>query len=88
MPNQDLFSYKKMDATTFSPSEAAFLQCSFNEVMKVWSRGFGQANFSLNISDGHAELKMNFSLGRPQNPHVIFPLEHNSTDSKIEKKQK
>ena len=56
-------------------TEEAFLLSSLHEVIKVWSRGSGQASFDLNISDGMAELKLGFKLAHPgdlhYHPHVL-----------------
>ena len=48
--------------SNFCFTEEAFLLSSLHEVIKVWSRGSGQASFDLNISDGSAELKLGFKL--------------------------
>ena len=46
-------------------TEEAFLFSSFQEAVKVWRKGSGQASFSLQIDDGKAELQLSFKLGHP-----------------------
>jgi hypothetical protein len=60
-------------STTFSFTEEAFLLSSLHEVVKVWSRGSGQANFALKVIDGVAELNLNFKLGHPNDLHCAPP---------------
>ena len=57
--------------TTFNLTEEAFLLDSLHEVVKVWSRGSGQASFNLDISDGAADLKLCFKLGLPGDLHYV-----------------
>ena len=52
-------------------TEEAFLLSSLQEVVRVWARGFGSANFSFQVSDGGAELNLSFPMGRPSDPHVL-----------------
>ena len=52
-------------------NEEAFLLASLKEVVNIWSRGTGHANFNLTIQDGVADLKLRFQLGRPTDPHVL-----------------
>ena len=62
--------------TSFSYSEEVFLLASLHEVVKVWSRGSGQASFNLDVSEGSADLKLSFKLGHPTEPHcdeVVLP---------------
>ena len=57
--------------TTFNLTEEAFLLESLHEVVKVWSRGSGQASFNLDVCDGVADLKLCFKLGLPGDLHVV-----------------
>ena len=50
-------------------TEEAFLFSSFQEAVKVWRKGSGQATFSLQIGDGKAELQLSFKLGHPSDLH-------------------
>ena len=59
--------------SNFGFTEEAFLLNSLHEVIKVWSRGSGQASFDLNILDGSAELKLGFKLGHPGDLHCHPP---------------
>ena len=56
-------------STTFSFTEEAFLLSSLQEVVMVWARGSGQANFDLRVIDGVADLNLNFRLGHPSDLH-------------------
>ena len=56
-------------STTFSFTEEAFLLSSLQEVVKLWRRGSGQANFDLKVIDGVAELNLKFKLGHPSDLH-------------------
>ena len=56
--------------TSFTLSEEAFLLSSLHEVVKVWSKGSGQANFNLQVKNGKADLQLNFHLGHPGDAHV------------------
>ena len=51
----------------------AFLLNSLHEVVKVGSRGSGQAKFELTICDGVADLSLNFKLGHPSDKHCNGP---------------
>ena len=69
--------------STFTLSEEAFLLSSLSEVVKVWARGSGQANFNLSIDDGVADLQLNFKLGHPTAAHIhqehcepVYPPHH------------
>ena len=62
-----------MQPNNFNHTEHAFVLSSLQEVVKVWSRGFGQASFDINVTDSVAELKLGFKLGRPHESHVHFP---------------
>ena len=64
------------NSQSFSYSEEAFLLASLHEVVKVWSRGSGQASFNLDISDGVADLKLSFKLGLPTEPHCDQSVLH------------
>ena len=44
------------------------------------ARGFGQSNFSVEIIDGTAEVKISFSLGHPTDPHVL-PMQKSEEQS-------
>ena len=57
-------------ASTFTLSEEAFLLRSLHEVVRVWAAGSGQAQFNLEISNGEADLQLNFKLGQPTDAHV------------------
>ena len=59
--------------TAFSFTEETFFLSSLHEVVKVWSRGSGQANFALKVIDGVAELNLNFKLGHPNDLHCAPP---------------
>ena len=50
-------------------TEEAFLFSSFQEAVKVWRKGSGQATFSLQIDDGKAELQLSFKNGHPSDLH-------------------
>ena len=65
---------------TFNYTEEAFLYDSLNEVVKVWARGFGQSNFSIEVRDGTAEVKISFSLGHPTDPHIL-PMQQSEEQS-------
>ena len=74
---------ERAPATTFTLSEEAFLLSSLSEVVKVWARGSGQANFNLSIDDGVADLQLNFKLGHPTAAHIhqeqcepVYPPHH------------
>ena len=68
------FKKKKMqNHGNFSQSEEAFLLRSVHEVVQVWARGTGQATMNLQINDGVANLKLEFSLGHPAEPHYPLP---------------
>ena len=58
----------------FNLTEEAFILSSLKEVVKIWSRGSGQATFSLTINDGNADLQLGFRLGQPGDDHL--PQEH------------
>ena len=60
-------------ANYFNHTEEAFLLSSLHEVVKVWARGSGQANFGLNVSNGSAELNLSFTLGHPSDLHHVPP---------------
>ena len=55
-----LKSKKKMKTSscTFSLSEEAFLLNSIHEIIKIWARGSRKASFSLDVSDGQANLSL------------------------------
>ena len=61
----------KTNVSTFNLNKEAFLLASLKEVVNIWSRGTGHANFNLTIQDGVADLKLGFQLGRPTDPHVL-----------------
>ena len=75
--------------SSWSYSEEAFVYSSIKEVMKVWTRGAGKASFSIDVHNGAAELRLNFSLGHPSEPHIL-PLWPQQMDKSREnlKKQK
>ena len=50
-------------------TEEAFLFSSFQEAVKVWRKGSGQATFSLQIVDGKTDLQLSFKLGHPSDLH-------------------
>ena len=52
-------------------TEEAFLLHSLKEVVKIWSRGSGQATFNLSVQDGLASLQLGFQLGRPADSHIL-----------------
>ena len=54
-------------------SEEVFLQRSLREVVLIWNRGTGQADFNLRVRNGMAELHLGFQLGHPRDPHFIQP---------------
>ena len=60
-------------ANYFNLTEEAFLLSSLHEVVKVWARGTGQANFGLHVNNGIAELKLSFTLGNPSDLHCAPP---------------
>ena len=60
-------------ANFFNHTEEAFLLSSLQEVVKVWARGTGHADFGLNVNDGVAELKLSFTLGHPYDLHCTPP---------------
>ena len=43
-------------------------------MVNVWARGSGQASFSLNITNGQADLQLGFQLGLPTDAHL--PHQH------------
>ena len=57
------------NSISFSEFEEAFLLASLHEVVKVWSRGCGQASFNLDVAEDSADLKLSFKLGHPTEPH-------------------
>ena len=67
-----------MNTSNFSFSEEAFLLNSLHEVVKVWARGNGKADFNLKIENGSAELQLAFSLGRPDDVHVAPPQHYHT----------
>ena len=72
-------------------SEEAFLLSSLHEVVKVWTRGSGQASFNLNVNNGEADLQLNFHLGHPNDEHirhVIQPSHHPQEEKLPQKKRK
>ena len=60
-------------ANFFNHTEDAFLLSSLQEVVRVWARGTGHADFGLNVNDGVAELKLSFTLGHPYDLHCTPP---------------
>ena len=75
----------------FTMSEEAFLLSSLHEVVKVWTRGSGQASFNLNVNNGEADLQLNFHLGHPNDEHirhVIQPSHHPQEEKLPQKKRK
>ena len=64
---------------TFSLTEEAFLLNSLHEIVKIWASGTGKASFSLDVSDGKANLNLGIQLGHPDDhhpgaqPHPLFP---------------
>ena len=59
----------KTSSSTFSLTEEAFLLNSLHEIVKIWARGSGKASFSLDVSDGQANLSLGFQLGHPGDQH-------------------
>ena len=78
-------------AFSFTLSEEAFLLSSLSEVVKVWARGSGQANFNLKIDDGVADLQLNFKLGHPTDAHINqepkYPSPYQDQDGHLQKKR-
>ena len=76
-------------ANYFNHTEEAFLLSSLHEVVKVWARGSGQANFGLNVSNGSAELNLSFTLGHPSDLHHVPPqFNHPNPDQDQEQHSK
>ena len=48
-------------------SQEALIYDSLHEILKIWTRGYGQAKFTLDISDGVGKLQMSVNLGRSSN---------------------
>jgi hypothetical protein len=59
----------KTSSSTFSLTEEAFLLNSLHEIVKIWARGKGKASFSLDVSDGLANLSLGIQLGHPSDQH-------------------
>ena len=59
----------KTSSSTFNPTEEAFLLNSLHEIVKIWARGSGKASFSLEVSDGQANLSLGIQLGHPGDQH-------------------
>ena len=59
----------KTSSSTFSLTEEAFLLNSLHEIVKIWARGSGKASFSLDVSDGQANLSLGIQLGHPGDQH-------------------
>ena len=53
-----------MVVRNFSDSEEALLFDSLSEVVKIWAKGCGRANLSVNVVDGAAEVTLKFLLGK------------------------
>ena len=74
-------------------SEEDFLFNSFKEIVNIWTRGFGSANFLLEINNGKAELTMKVSL-RPRPPmdtQVVTskePFAAGNTSNKLQPRRK
>ena len=62
-----------MNSSSFSYTEEAFLLRSLQEVVMVWKRGIGQANFNLQVKDGKSDIQLSFQLGQPGEPHLYPP---------------
>ena len=58
-------------SNNFTFTEEAFLLSSLHEVVKVWARGSGKANFIVNIDNGVAKLDISFTLGHPSDLHCV-----------------
>ena len=59
----------KTSSSNFSLTEEEFLLNSLHEIVKIWARGSGKASFSLDVSDGQANLSLRFQLGHPGDQH-------------------
>ena len=73
----DFSKFNSSDSTmariNLNYSEEVFLQRSLREVVLIWNRGTGQADFNLRVRNGMAELHLGFQLGHPRDPHFIQP---------------
>jgi hypothetical protein len=56
-------------SSNFSLTEEEFLLNSLHEIVKIWASGSGKASFSLDVSDGKANLSLGFQLGHPDDRH-------------------
>ena len=59
----------KTSSSNFSLTEEEFLLNSLHEIVKIWARGKGKASFSLDVSDGLANLSLGIQLGHPSDQH-------------------
>ena len=52
-----------MASFSYTHTGEALIFDSLQEIIKIWSRGSGQARFTLDINDGVGEMKLSFNLG-------------------------
>ena len=59
--------------TAYNLSQEAVIYDSLHEILKIWTRGYGQAQFTLDISNGVGKLQMSVNLGRSSNFQASSP---------------
>ena len=60
-----------MAPNCYDSTQEALIYRSLQEIMRIWSRGSGQADLSLSVNDGKAQLNISVSLERP--PDSFLP---------------
>ena len=63
-------------AAMFWHTEEAFLLRSLQEVVLVWRRGTGQANFNFQVREGKSDLQLSFQLGQAGDLHLRPPAQN------------
>ena len=67
----------------YDSTHEALVFKSLQEIIKIWSSGSGQADLTLTVCDGSAELRLNVCLGRPSDSNI--PSSEKSSFSGTEK---
>ena len=76
------------NGTSFSYTEEAFLLKCLHEVVLVWKRGTGQANFSFTVKDGKYDIQLGFQLGQPGDPHLQPPAQTKRRFKSVKQRQR
>ena len=76
------------NGASFFNSEEAFLLKCLHEVVLVWKRGTGQANFSFIVKDGKPDLQLGFQLGQPGEPHLHPPTQIKRRIKSVKQRQR